>query len=73
MYIKDGFYEDHTLSKMQDLHGNVYPLVYADGVTEILEPHPYVSDNPDCYGSYVILHDEKNQKEIVEEAYEEFF
>lgn len=73
MYIKDGFYADHTLRKMQDLHGNVYPVCYKDDVTEILEPHPYVSENPDCYGSYVILHDEKNQKEILEEAYEELF
>lgn len=73
MYIKDGFYEDHRLTRMQDLHGNVYPVCYKDGVTEILEPHPYASDNPECYGSYVILHDEKNQKEILEEAYEELF
>jgi hypothetical protein len=41
--------------------------------TEIHEHAPYVSDNPYCRGSVIIMDDTPEKyKEIIEEAYEEF-
>ncbi len=72
MYIKDGFMKEKC-AEMEDLQGRVYPLRYSDGITEVLEPEPYVSDNPYCWGSYLILTDEDSRKiqAVKEEAYEE--
>ena len=53
------------------MHHDVYHIERKDGITFIDEPEPFVSDNPYTYGSYIILNDEGNKKEIVEEAYEE--
>ncbi len=74
MYIKDGFMKDHGITSMTDYHGNHFEIHYNNNVTEIEEPDIYRSDNPYCYGSYLILGDnEKNEEEILEEANEELF
>lgn len=74
MYIKDGFYKDHSLKSMTDLNGEKYDLLYNNGITMIREPHVYVEKNPYCCGSYLILDNEsEEQEEILEEAYEEIF
>lgn len=70
MYIKDCFVKE-DIHEMQDMHHDVYHIERKDGITFIDEPEPFVSDNPYTYGSYIILNDEGNKKEIVEEAYEE--
>ena len=70
MYIKDRFVKE-DIDEIQDMHHDVYHIERKDGITFIDEPEPFVSDNPYTYGSYVILNDEGNKREIVEEAYEE--
>ncbi len=72
MYIKDGFMKEKS-DEMEDLQGRIYPLKYSDGITEVLEPEPYISENPYCWGSYLILTDEDSQTKqaVKEEAYEE--
>ena len=53
--------------------GMYYELTYNGDKVEISEPQPYVSGNPYCQASAVILEDQPEKyKEIVEEAYEEF-
>lgn len=70
MYIKDRFVRE-DIHEMQDMHHDVYHIERKDGITLIVESEPFVCDNPYTYGSYVILNEEGNRKEIVEEAYEE--
>lgn len=69
MYIKDGFIKDKTIHKISDMNDRIYNVTYNDGITMIQEPDLYVSSNPYCYGSYLIL-DEKSEEEIGE-SYEE--
>lgn len=71
MYIKGGFQKDHHLKIMTDLHGAQYEIGYNNHVTLIKEPETYVSDNPSCYGSYLILSSKDEMKERIKEAYEE--
>lgn len=71
MYIKDGFRKDHFLKKMTDYHGLQYEIEYNNHNTLIKEPEAYVSDNPYCYGSYLILSSKDDNKERIKEAYEE--
>ena len=71
MYIKDHFNDDHDVSLLSDLHGNNCKVVYNNKQAMILEPKPATSDNPYCWGSYLIPDAEADYKEIVEEAYEE--
>ncbi len=73
MLIKDSFMKRYDKRIMKDIHGNVYPIDYNGSVTRILEPDLYRSDNPYCYGSYVILHGEEGVERILEEANEELF
>lgn len=71
MYIKDRFTKENV-QKITDLNHNIYEIKQDKNITEILEPNVYVSKNPYCYGSYLILNTEK-EKEILEECYEELF
>ncbi len=71
MYIKDRFTKENV-KKITDLNHNLYEIKQTDLITEILEPNVYVSKNPHCYGSYLILNEEKD-KAILEECYEELF
>lgn len=71
MYIKDRFTKENV-QKITDLNHNIYEIKQDKNITEILEPNVYVSKNPHCYGSYLILNTEK-EKEILEECYEELF
>ena len=71
MYIKDKFVNE-PIDKITDLNHNIYDVNQKDGITEILEPEVYVSKNPYCYGSYLILREEKD-KQILKECYEEVF
>jgi len=71
MYIKDGFRNDHEMKIMKDYHGKKFQLSYNNGVTEIHEPDVFISENPYCYGSVVILENGEEGHEILEEAYEE--
>ncbi len=71
MYIKDRFTKE-KIQKIKDLNHNVYGIKQDTNLTQILEPNIYVSKNPHCYGSYLILNEEK-EKDILEECYEEFF
>lgn len=70
MYIKDRFVKE-DITKMEDMHRDVYNIIRKDGITLVMEPKPFVSENPYAYGSYVILNEERNGDEIAEEAYEE--
>ena len=72
MYIKDGFLADVKPESITDYHGKKYRVEYNNGKAEILESSEVHTDNPYCYGSYLILNpgDSRN-KEIAEEAYEE--
>ncbi len=73
MYIKDRFYKDSRLSGIRDYHGNLFKVTYNKNRAEIHEHAPYVSDNPYCQGSAVIMDGPPEKyKEIIEEAYEEF-
>lgn len=71
MYVRDHFQSDPSLCSINDMHGNSYKVVYNNKQAEILEPKPLVSDNPYCWGSYLIPDASADYKEIVEEAYEE--
>lgn len=71
MYIKDRVTKENV-QKITDLNHNIYEIKQDKNITEILEPNVYVSKNPHCYGSYLILNTEK-EKEILEECYEELF
>lgn len=71
MYIKDRVTKENV-QKITDLNHNIYEIKQDKNITEILEPNVYVSKNPYCYGSYLILNTEK-EKEILEECYEELF
>ncbi len=71
MYIKDRFTKE-KIQKIKDLNHNVYGIKQDNNLTQILEPNIYVSKNPHCYGSYLILNEEI-EKDILEECYEEFF
>ena len=71
MYIKDRFTKENV-KKITDLNHNLYEIKQTDLITEILEPNVYVSKNPHCYGTYLILNEEKD-KAILEECYEELF
>ena len=72
MYIKDRFLNDNV-SKIRDFHGNLFKVTYNGIRTEIHEHDPYVSDNPYCRGSVIIMDEPSGKyKEIIEEAYEEF-
>ena len=72
MYIKDRFLNDNV-SKIRDFHGNLFKVTYNGIRTEIHEHEPYVSDNPYCLGSVIIMDEPSGKyKEIIEEAYEEF-
>ena len=73
MYIKDGFLKNRNENSIADFHGNIFKLAYNSGKVEIKEPHPYVSDNPYCMASAVLIDGKPDEyKEITEEAYEEF-
>lgn len=73
MYIKDGFLKNRNENTIADFHGNIFKLAYNSGKVEIKEPHPYVSDNPYCMASAVLIDGKPDEyKEITEEAYEEF-
>ncbi len=71
MYIKERFIKDN-IENIMDLNHQIYEIKQEDNITEILEPNVYVSKNPHCYGSYLILN-EKEEKNILEECYEELF
>ena len=73
MYVKDNFLKNRSENVISDFHGNIFKLTYNGDKVEISEPQPYVSGNPYCQASAVILEDQPEKyKEIVEEAYEEF-
>lgn len=72
MYVKDRFTNEKSLRAIKDLNDEVYQVLKKQKVTEILEPEYYVAENPYCYGSYVIIREEK-ESEAIEEAYEEIF
>ena len=71
MYIKNGFRKENT-EIMEDMHGARYRIERKNGITEVVEPEPFTSDNPYCYGSFILLEDNNREnQETVEEAYEE--
>ena len=58
---------------LEDLQNRLYPVIEEGNTTRILEPEPFISANPSCMGSYIILTlEDRNQSEAIkEEAYEE--
>lgn len=73
MYIKDRFLGGSEPETISDLHGNLFKVTYNEDKAEIHEAAPFVSDNPYCSASAVLMEESRNKnKEIVEEAYEEF-
>ncbi len=60
-------------SYLEDLQNRLYPVIEEGITTRILEPEPFISDNPNCPGSYIIftIEDRNQSKAIKEEAYEE--
>ena len=69
MYIKDRFVNE-DIKAIRDLNDLVYEVKKENKITTIHEPTLYVSKNPYCYGSYLIV-EGKNSIDILEESYEE--
>ncbi|MCH4266698.1 MAG: U32 family peptidase [Solobacterium sp.] len=73
MYIKNGIKLPEHTEALQDQNGDQFPLSQNGAVLELFENQPERRDNPYCFSSYVILHDETDEEasNILEEAYEE--
>lgn len=68
MYIKDRFINE-SIDTLKDLNDRIYKVNQTNTLTMIKEPETYVSSNPYCYGSYLIL--DKQGDEEIGESYEE--
>ena len=69
MYIKDRFVNE-DINAIRDLNDLIYEVKKENKITTIHEPALYVSKNPYCYGSYLIVEGKKSM-DILEESYEE--